>query len=121
MISISHGQHFVLTAILTNRLPGLGLQFFKKYASRPETTVVAAVRDTESPFTKALNFVLLGQDSNIVIVKFDSVSTETGKQMCKSLTWDHGINHLDLVIANAGISKRYGTALGTPEGEMRDH
>lgn len=39
----------------------------------------------------------------------------------KSLRRDHGIAKLNLVIANAGISKYFGTAEMTPVKEMIDH
>ncbi|PNP85011.1 hypothetical protein FNYG_01536 [Fusarium nygamai] len=37
------------------------------------------------------------------------------------LKLDHGITNLDLVIANAGMSKYFGTAEATPAKEMMDH
>ena len=68
--------------------PSIGKGFVEEYASRPNTTVIAAVRDTSTLDTK------LG---NVVVVKIASESETDAKDAMNLLKSQYGIEHIDVV------------------------
>ena len=81
---------------------GIGRGLVEKYLSRPETTVIAAVRDPKSDDAKSLLKLSGGSGSYVTIVKIDSKSETDALAAVKSAE-SQGITSLDVVIANAGI------------------
>lgn len=55
-------------------IQGLGRGFVQKYLSRPDTVVVAAVRNPESEESKALLNLNKAQGSKLILVKIESAS-----------------------------------------------
>ena len=84
-------------------MPGLGKGFTEHYLAEDDTTVVAAVRNMASADTLALSELECGTGSKLIVVKIDSSSTNDAEAAASALEKDHGIKHIDLVIANAGI------------------
>ncbi|KAH7110999.1 hypothetical protein B0J13DRAFT_591087 [Dactylonectria estremocensis] len=85
-----------MDVLITGANRGIGKALFKAFASKPNHTVIAGVRDLDTPqadFAAAM----------------------------ETLKSQHGIEKLDLVIANAGISKYFGKASITPVQQMLDH
>ncbi|KAH7208369.1 hypothetical protein BKA60DRAFT_611321 [Fusarium oxysporum] len=114
---MSHATYVLITGC--NR--GIGRGLFETYIARPDHAVVAAVRDPTAESSKALLHVTKGTNSRCILVKIDSASETDAPDAMSTLKRDHGITKLDLVIANAGISKYFGTAEVTPVKEMMDH
>ncbi|TGO90558.1 hypothetical protein BPOR_0059g00010 [Botrytis porri] len=81
---------------------GIGEEILELYLSKPNHTVVAANRDPNHPSSKALADLPTAEGSSLVLVKVDAtISTdalEAGKQL-----ESQGIDHIDIVIANAGV------------------
>ena len=102
-------------------LLGIGHGLLKAYISRPNSIVIAGVRDLSKDTSKSLSSVAVGKGSKLVIVKLDSHSKTDAKSAVQLLRSEHGIDHLDVVIANAGIANYWGSALETPPAELRDH
>lgn len=99
---------------------GLGLGFVSTYASRPNHTVIAAVRESSSASSKALSSLPTGSGSKIVTVKIDSKS-ETDAAAAAQAVEAAGVNHVDVVIANAGISTDYSCVDQVPLDVLREH
>jgi len=91
------------------------------YLSRPDHILVATVRDPSNSTSQALSSLPVGPGSSLIIVPLDSGSDTSAAEAVKLLTTKHGLTHLDLVIANAGIATFYGTALETPLLGTREH
>ncbi|KAF2794220.1 NAD(P)-binding protein [Melanomma pulvis-pyrius CBS 109.77] len=72
------------------------------YLANPNTTVIATVRDPLS--AGSLHSLFKASGSRLVIIKLDVASTESIESGVVSLSSEHGINSLDVVIANAGIA-----------------
>ena len=102
-------------------LLGLGRGLLEVYLSRPNSIVVAAVRDPSNETSKSLSSITVGKGSKLIVVKLDSLSETDAKSAVQLLKSEHGIDHLDTVVANSGIANYYGTALETPISELRDH
>jgi len=83
---------------------GIGKGFVEKYLLRPNTTVVATVRNTSAQDCKSLNHLPKAEGSKLVVVKVESISDTDASEAVHSLA-SYDITKLDIVIANAGIFK----------------
>ena len=99
----------------------MGKGMLETFLKRDNTTIVAAVRDTNSASSKALLKLPTGTDSRVVLVKIDSVSETDAAAAVKELQASHGIDHLDVVVANAAISDAYHSAVETPLEAFKRH
>lgn len=83
-------------------LQGLGRGFVEKYLSRPETTVVAAVRNPAGKDSQELAELKKAEGSKLILVKIDSTSETDAAKAVQEIK-SQNVSHLDVVIANAGI------------------
>ena len=88
--------------------------------NRPRTTVVAAVRNTASATTHSLEVLPKASKSRLVIVKIDSSSPSDPKSAIADLETVQGILHIDVVIANAGVSLGMTKVLDTSSEQMKE-
>ncbi|RDW58239.1 aflatoxin biosynthesis ketoreductase nor-1-like protein [Coleophoma cylindrospora] len=107
--------------LITGASRGLGRGFLDVLRQRPNTTVVAAVRNLESSSSKEINLLSTASGSKVITVVIDSTVASSAQEAVKTLQSEHGITKLDVVIANAGIAKYYGLAEVTPIEEVREH
>ena len=99
--------------LITGCKSGIGLGLLKKYASRPDTTVIAAIRDsTDSENAKAMvSATTTARGSTVIPVQYDASTSNAASDMLTYLqTAQPQIKHLDIVIANAGITGTCGRA-----------
>jgi len=82
---------------------GLGKGLLELYVSKPNHIVIAANRDPQNATSKALATLSTGDGSRVIVVKTDASVESDALEAVKTLA-EQGIDHLDLVIANAGIS-----------------
>lgn len=82
---------------------GLGKGLLERYLARPNHVVIAANRNPDHPTSKALDELSKGQDSRLIVIKVDATVEADASEGVKQLT-AQGIDHLDVVIANAGVS-----------------
>ncbi len=92
-----------------------------KYLARPKHIVVAGLRDPDSASSRNIRTLPHGMESQVILVKLDSTSETDARAAVETLTSKHSLTKLDIVIANAGVSKYFGKALVTPAKEMSDH
>lgn len=93
----------------------------QRLVARPDHVLVAGVRDPNSSSSKSLLELSCGTDSSVILTKIDSASNTDAFTAIQSLTSEHGITRLDLVVANAGISQYFGKAAVTPPAQMTQH
>ncbi|RDL42234.1 putative cytochrome 52A4 [Venustampulla echinocandica] len=93
------------TVLITGANKGIGLGFVKKYLNRPNTTVIAGVRNPTSPEAKAISELPKADGSKVIIVKIENTSDTDAAEAVESIK-KQGVDKLDIAIANAGI---YGT------------
>ncbi|KAH7141040.1 hypothetical protein EDB81DRAFT_844025 [Dactylonectria macrodidyma] len=110
-----------MDVLITGANRGIGKALFKAFASRPNHTVIAGVRDPGSESSKVLQSLTFGRGSRAILVKIDSASEADFPKAVETLRSQYSVEKLDLVIANAGISKYFGKASVTPVQEMMDH
>ncbi|KAK5655767.1 hypothetical protein OQA88_5305 [Cercophora sp. LCS_1] len=90
------------TVLITGSNRGIGKEIAAIYLQRPSHTVIAAVRDVTSKSSAELLVLPKAADSKLVLVKIDSAANTDAEEAASTLKQD-GINHVDIVIANAGI------------------
>ncbi|KAH7040890.1 uncharacterized protein B0I36DRAFT_344555 [Microdochium trichocladiopsis] len=90
--------------LITGASRGLGRGLLERYLLKPNHTVIAANRDPSSPSSTSLEQLPKGAGSKLIIVKIDADSETDAAAAVAELKTKHGIEYLDIVIANAGIS-----------------
>jgi norsolorinic acid ketoreductase len=91
-----------LVYLITGANRGLGKGVLDILVQRPNTTVIAGVRDVSSAL-KTFSSVPLGENSKIITVKIDSTSDKDPYAAVQELEFKHSITKLDVLISNAGI------------------
>ena len=93
----------------------MGFHIASTLLKRPKTTVIVGVRDLGS--LSGLEVIECGEHSTLIGIKLDSTSETDATEAVSKLKSEHSIQHLDVVLANAG----YGTARSTyvsPSGRV---
>ncbi|KAK5710118.1 hypothetical protein LTR17_019180 [Elasticomyces elasticus] len=95
----------MFTILITGANKGIGTGLVTEYLARPDTTVIAAVRDPSAKDSQALETLPKGANSRLIVVKIASTSETDASSAVETLR-SQDISHLDTVYANAGIFKR---------------
>ncbi|KAI1760085.1 NAD(P)-binding protein [Hypoxylon sp. FL1150] len=84
---------------------GIGNGFAKAYLSRPRHTVIGSIRESaaSAPGVEELKSFPAADGSKLLLVTIENTSP-SDPQRALQVVKSHGIEHLDLVIANAGGS-----------------
>lgn len=100
---------------------GLGKELCAKFLLRSHHVVIAAVRDPSSDSSMKLAHMRRHDTSKLIVLQIDSTSKSDPFTLVRALETEYGILWLDVVIANAGISKYFGEVRITPAEEMFAH
>jgi len=96
---------------------GIGLGLVTSLATRPDVVVFAGARNPAAANDlKALETKYPGKVHTVKLTSANRTDNVAAIEEIKRVT-----GKLDVVIANAGIAKFWGTILNTPEEEMREH
>ena len=106
---------------LTLNPSGIGKHLLITYLSRPGTTVIAGVRDPTGPSSKSLRDLPKGDGSDVIVVKIDSASEKDAAIAVAEMQSSHNIMKVDVVIANAGISKDYQPVVSATVMQVQEH
>ena len=88
--------------LITGANRGLGEGILKRYLAKPDHIVIAANRNPDHETSKALADLPKGTRSRLIVVKIDARSETDASTAIQELK-DQGIDHLDIVIANAAF------------------
>ncbi|KAH9894637.1 hypothetical protein F4778DRAFT_747724 [Xylariomycetidae sp. FL2044] len=90
-----------MTVLITGANRGIGKGFIEFYLAREDHVVIAAVRDpsTAGPLAE----VPVAKGSRLVVVKIDATVEADAHHAVKELSTQHAVDHLDIVVANAGV------------------
>ncbi|KAM0283137.1 hypothetical protein ACHAQH_002618 [Verticillium albo-atrum] len=86
---------------------GLGRGFLTTYLARPNHIVIGSIRDLNSVTAKELQSIAPATGTRLILVKIESTSTTDPAEAIRHLEAE-GIDKLDIVIANAGITGTHG-------------
>jgi norsolorinic acid ketoreductase len=109
-----------LIYLITGANRGIGLGFTSALLQRPNTTVIAAVRDVAKS-APALESLPKASGSKLILVKLDAASESDPADAVAQLKSKHNITSIDIVIANAGISHSGGTIATTSPAALNEH
>lgn len=118
LLLVVYAQKIVFKA---NSATGIGKGFVTYYLARPNTTVIAAVRDVSFEQAKQLHTLRRGNGSHLIIVSLEADIAVNTAQTASEIQIKHHIDHLDMVIANAGICSSWGPVLEVGESDMYNH
>lgn len=99
---------------------GLGKGLLELYLARPNHIVVAANRNPDHPTSKALAELPKGADTRLVVIKIDASVESDAAEGIKQLT-AQGIDHIDIVIANAGVCYVFPKVSDIKAEELQGH
>ncbi|KAF9698776.1 hypothetical protein EKO04_002712 [Ascochyta lentis] len=88
--------------LVTGANRGIGKGLVTAYLAHSNITVVATVRNLSS--AEPLHSLLKASGSRLIVIEAEFASMESIKRGIASLTSEHNIDSLDIVIANAGIA-----------------
>ncbi|KAI1144484.1 NAD(P)-binding protein [Hypoxylon sp. FL0543] len=108
------------TVLISGANRGLGKGLLERYLAKPNHIVVAANRNPEHPTSKALSELPRGRNSRLVVVKIDaSVESDAAKGVRQLIA--QGVDHLDIVVANAGVSYAWPKVSEIKTSELQGH
>ncbi len=84
-------------------------------------TVIAAVRDPDHPTARALADLTHGPGSTLIPVQYDAGSEQGAADAVAHLRGKHGVDHLDIVVANAGICKQWPLVKDVKRADILEH
>lgn len=105
--------------LVTGAGRGIGKGLVEAYLRRPNTLVVGTVRDSTSPSYDGLKNSSVAEGSRLILVSLDSSKLDDPAKAVDAAK-EAGITHLDIVIANAGISPPPGPLEAAPVNEVVD-
>ncbi|KAK7946909.1 aflatoxin biosynthesis ketoreductase nor-1 [Apiospora aurea] len=91
-----------LVAVISGVGRGIGNALAQSYLTRPNCTVVGSVRDENAPGIAALKSTAEDNNSKLLVVNIESASDTDAKDAVEMKA--AGIDHIDILIANAGVS-----------------
>jgi norsolorinic acid ketoreductase len=101
-------------------LTGIGYGLLQALLVKPNTMVIAGVRDPRAS-GKALKALPVASGTKLIVVKIDSTSATDATAAIRELKAEHGIQKLDVVIANAGLGHSWEKVLTTSAESIREY
>lgn len=100
---------------------GLGEGLVRRYLGLPNHIVIAGNRNPEHPTSRALWDLPVADGSKLIVVKIDVTVQQNAFDAVKELEEKHGIDHLDVVIANAGICNAMPSVFDLKLSDLKAH
>ncbi|KAK3313624.1 hypothetical protein B0H66DRAFT_566644 [Apodospora peruviana] len=100
---------------------GIGKGLLLRYLALPNHTVIAANRNPDHPTSQDLYKLPTAEGSKLVVVKIDATVWQSAFDAVEALGTNHGIDHIDIVIANAGVAYTYPTVAQVQEKDLKAH
>ncbi|KAH6634803.1 hypothetical protein B0J18DRAFT_31340 [Chaetomium sp. MPI-SDFR-AT-0129] len=91
--------------LITGGNRGIGEGLVGRFLAQPHHTVIAAVRNPEHPTSQSLANLTRGTGSTLIMIRYDAGEEASAAAVVDELQSKHGVDHLDTVVANAGISR----------------
>ena len=99
---------------------GIGKGLLELYLAKPHHTVIAANRDPNHATSKALADLPKAEGTSLLVIKIDATVSTDAVDAVEQLA-SNGIDHLDIVIANAGIAYIYPKVSEVKVEDMQKH
>lgn len=99
---------------------GLGKGLLERYLKLASHTVIAANRNPDHPTSRDLFNLPKAEDTKLIVVKYDARVWQDAFDAIKLLE-SQGVDHLDIVIANAGVAYVWPTVAEVKLGDIIAH
>lgn len=99
---------------------GLGRAIAATFLARSSVTVIAAVRNPSHETSKSLESLPKGDNSQLILTKYDAQNEKLIGDL-PSVLEKEKVDHLDVVIANAGIANDFNQLATVPLTAVKDH
>ena len=96
----------------------MGLALAEAYLGRNNVTLIGTVRSVSS--ADKLKGLKAGSGSKLIVLELDARDEAAPLQVAEQIK-AHGIDHLDLVIANAGMANDFKPVAKVPMYTLREH
>lgn len=106
--------------LISGATRGLGKGLLERYLARPNHTVIAANRDPSASTSKSLHDLPKADGTRLIIVKYDGAVDGGASGISQDLAAE-GVDHLDLVIANAGVAYTYPSVAELQIADIENH
>ncbi|KAK3297099.1 uncharacterized protein B0H64DRAFT_356950 [Chaetomium fimeti] len=110
-----------IIVLITGGNRGLGHGLVTRFLAQPNYTVIAAVRHPAHPTAEALGDLPRGLGSTLITVRYDASSEQSAADAVAELRAKHGVDHLDIVLANAGISTQWPLVKDVKRADIQAH
>jgi norsolorinic acid ketoreductase len=90
--------------LITGANRGIGRGLLELYLAKPNHTVIAANRDPKHPTSAELLTLPTAEGTTLKLIKLDMTSPTDAREATQTLKIQEGIDHIDILIANAGIA-----------------
>lgn len=111
-LEYSNLKHILILAV------GIGKGIVASILGRPDTVVIAAIRDLSN--SSEISSLPTAPGSRLIIVKVDGKSPSDATIAIESLQ-SQGITHIDVLIANSGVLDQWGPVSEVKSQDLRDH
>lgn len=108
------------TYLITGANRGIGYGLARLILARPNTTLIALVRDPEHETSKSLYELSKAEDTRVIVLPYEAMDPDSAANAIDAIQQTHGVNHLDIVIANAGGMSWRGPTVSVPASEIHD-
>lgn len=108
------------TVLITGANRGIGHGLLTRFLNTPNHTVIAAVRNPDDATVKDLSKLPKAAGSKLVVIKIDASIWEDAAKAIATLSAS-GIDTIDIVIANAGITKVFPTVPEVKQKDLQEH
>ncbi|KAI2627077.1 norsolorinic acid reductase-like protein [Hypomontagnella submonticulosa] len=106
--------------LITGANRGIGNGLLRLYLARPNHTVIAANRDPEHPSSKSLLDLPTAEGTSLLVIKIDATIRTDPSKAVETLK-SKGINHIDILVANAGIALSFPKVRDVETDEIQQH
>jgi norsolorinic acid ketoreductase len=108
--------------LITGANRGIGHGIVASYLEKPNNTVIATVRDaTNRALTKDLSSLPTGESSKLIIFSLEATHESEYNELLRKITSEYGTDHIDVVIANAGINYDMDPVATTSIAKMKEY
>ncbi|KAI1383483.1 NAD(P)-binding protein [Hypoxylon trugodes] len=115
-VSMMQNQHVV---VITGAGRGIGNAVAQAYLSRPNCVVIGTIRDDSAPGVIELKACTKGEGSKLLLVSVESASSSDAWRAVEGIK-AADVDHIDVLIVNAGISPPVVSLEKVDLGEVTD-
>ncbi|KAL9112216.1 MAG: hypothetical protein Q9187_007808, partial [Circinaria calcarea] len=109
------------TYLITGANKGIGRGLLEAFLARPNSIVVAGIRDRRARVSEALTSIPTASGSKVVVIKMNSSLETDARDAVELLKSAYGIDKIDVIIANTWAGEQQGLSLETPIQKLQDY